>query len=121
MTHATDAPGVDEAEIGRHHLGSGPVIERGTTMHPLITELLIEAAEAEEIPYTIAATARGDRHRRRRDLHLRAPASRRASCRCRCATCTHRSRWSSSRTSHNTARLIAAFAQRLPADIAFER
>ena len=35
VTHATDAPGVDEAEIGRHHLGSGPVIERGTSMHPL--------------------------------------------------------------------------------------
>ena len=69
VTHATDAPGIDETEIGRHHFGSGPVIERGTPLHPVISELLIETAEAEGIPYTLSASARGDRHRRRRDLH----------------------------------------------------
>ena len=34
MTHATDAPGIHEQELGKHHLGSGPVIERGTTCTP---------------------------------------------------------------------------------------
>ena len=59
MTHATDAPGIPEQELGKHHLGSGPVIERGTTMHPVVSELLIEAAEAEDIPYTLSASSRG--------------------------------------------------------------
>ena len=58
VTHATDAPGIDEADQGRHPLGSGPVIERGSNLHPAVSELLIEAAEAEGIPYTLAASAR---------------------------------------------------------------
>jgi endoglucanase len=58
VTHATDAPGVDERENGTHPLGSGPVIERGSTIHPRVSERLIEAAEAEEIPHTLSASAR---------------------------------------------------------------
>ena len=58
VTHATDAPGIDERENGTHPLGSGPVIERGSTLHPQISELLIETAEAQEIPHTLAASAR---------------------------------------------------------------
>ena len=33
VTHATDAPDIPEQELGKHHFGSGPVIERGTTMY----------------------------------------------------------------------------------------
>ena len=58
VTHATDAPGIDENENGKHHFGSGPVIERGSTLHPAVSELLIETAEKEAIPYTLAASAR---------------------------------------------------------------
>jgi putative aminopeptidase FrvX len=58
VTHATDAPGVDERENGSHPLGSGPVIERGSTLHPQISELLLETAEAQEIPHTLSASAR---------------------------------------------------------------
>jgi putative aminopeptidase FrvX len=58
VTHATDAPGVDETEVGRHHLGSGPVIERGSNLHPALSELLIETAEAEGIPHTLSASGR---------------------------------------------------------------
>ncbi len=58
VTHATDAPGIDESEIGKHHFGSGPVIERGSNLHPVVTELLLETAEAEGIPFTAAASAR---------------------------------------------------------------
>jgi putative aminopeptidase FrvX len=58
VTHATDAPGIDERENGTHPLGSGPVIERGSTMHPRVFDLLAETAEAEEIPHTFSASAR---------------------------------------------------------------
>ena len=58
VTHATDAPGIDVNELGRHPLGTGPVIERGSNLNPAVFELLYEAAEAEGIPYTVAASAR---------------------------------------------------------------
>src|SRR4051794_13300166 len=58
VTHATDAPGIDERENGTHPLGSGPVIERGSTIHPRVFEGLVAAAEAEEITHTLSASAR---------------------------------------------------------------
>ena len=58
VTHATDAPGIDVNELGKHPFGSGPVIERGSNLHPAVFELLHDAAEAEGIPYTLAASAR---------------------------------------------------------------
>jgi putative aminopeptidase FrvX len=58
VTHATDAPGVDVAELGAHPFGSGPVIERGSNLNPRVVDLMCDAAEAEEIPYTIQASAR---------------------------------------------------------------
>src|SRR4051794_13813083 len=60
VTHATDAPGVGAKEAGgKHGLGDGAVISRGGAMHPRVSELLEETAQAEEIPYTIEAVARG--------------------------------------------------------------
>lgn len=59
VTHATDVPGVSKREQGDHALGSGCVIERGSTLHPMVTDSLIEIAEAEEIPYTIGVSTRG--------------------------------------------------------------
>jgi len=56
VTHATDAPGIDEKELGSHSLGSGPVIYRGATLSPKVFELLVETAEAEEIEHTVGAT-----------------------------------------------------------------
>jgi putative aminopeptidase FrvX len=58
VTHATDAPGIDVTEIGKHELGSGPVISRGSTLHPQLFELLHETAEREKIPFTVEASAR---------------------------------------------------------------
>ena len=57
VTHATDAPGIDTKEHGKHDLGSGPVIERGSVLHPMVFEGLYEAAEREGIPFTIQASA----------------------------------------------------------------
>jgi putative aminopeptidase FrvX len=58
VTHATDAPGVDVKEAGKHELGSGPVISRGSTLNERVFELLHDTAEAEKIPFTIEASAR---------------------------------------------------------------
>jgi endoglucanase len=58
VTHATDAPGIDVKEAGRHELGSGPVISRGSTLNEALFELLRETAEAEQIPHTVEASAR---------------------------------------------------------------
>jgi endoglucanase len=54
-THETGAPGVDKRTEGDHAFGSGPAIVRGSTLSPVVFDLLIETAEAEGIPYTIEA------------------------------------------------------------------
>src|SRR3954447_4945193 len=59
VTHATDAPGVDEKEVGRHPFGSGPAIGRGSTLSPKVFDLLVETAEAEGIEHSISASGRG--------------------------------------------------------------
>lgn len=56
VTHATDAPGIDEKELGTHTLGTGPVIFRGATLSPKVFELLVETAEEAGIEYTLGAT-----------------------------------------------------------------
>jgi putative aminopeptidase FrvX len=58
VTHATDAPGIDIKEAGKHELGSGPVISRGSTLNNGVFELLHDAGEAEKIPFTVEATGR---------------------------------------------------------------
>ena len=58
VTHATDAPGIDKHELGAHPFGSGPVIERGSNLNPRVSDLLLDVAEAQSIPFTIQASAR---------------------------------------------------------------
>jgi putative aminopeptidase FrvX len=53
LTFATDQPGVELGPITKHPMDSGPVIARGTSLHPLVFERLYEAAEAESIPFTL--------------------------------------------------------------------
>ena len=59
VTHATDAPGIDVKEAGKHELGSGPVLSRGATLNQALFELVFDAAEAEGIKFTLEASARG--------------------------------------------------------------
>jgi putative aminopeptidase FrvX len=61
VTHATDAPGVEEKEQGRHPLGSGPVIGRGSSLSPRIFELLVGAAERLDISHSVEASGRATR------------------------------------------------------------
>ena len=58
VTHATDAPGVEKRELGVSPLGAGAVISRGSTIHPRVSELLHEAAEAEGLPFVVQASSR---------------------------------------------------------------
>jgi putative aminopeptidase FrvX len=59
LTFATDQPGVELGQITKHPLDSGPVIARGTSLHPLVFELLYEAAEAEGVPFTLESLGKG--------------------------------------------------------------
>jgi endoglucanase len=59
VTFATDQPGVELGERTKHTLGSGPVVARGTTLHPRIFELLSEAGEQEGIAFTVESLGRG--------------------------------------------------------------
>ena len=58
VTHSGDTPRVELRHDARHQLGSGAVIQRGATIHPRVSELLYEAAEAESIPYTLSSSGR---------------------------------------------------------------
>ena len=58
VTHATDAPGIDVKEAGKHELGSGPVISRGSNLSAGLFELLHDTAKDEKIPFTVEASAR---------------------------------------------------------------
>jgi endoglucanase len=59
VTHATDAPGIDVKEAGKHELGSGPVLSRGTIINRALFDLLYQTAKAEKIPFTVEASGRG--------------------------------------------------------------
>jgi endoglucanase len=59
VTHATDQPGVELGPITRHKLGSGAVVARGTSLHPLVSELLHDIAEEHEMSFTVESLGRG--------------------------------------------------------------
>jgi endoglucanase len=58
VTHATDQPGVQLGQVTKHALGSGPVIARGTTLHPVVCELLLDTAEELSMPFTVESMGR---------------------------------------------------------------
>jgi endoglucanase len=58
VTFATDQPGIELGEITEHKMGSGPVLARGTNIHPRVFELLHACAEENEIPFTVESVSR---------------------------------------------------------------
>ena len=58
VTHASDCPTIDKNKQGDIRLGRGPVIFRGPNINPLVAARLIELAQANEIPYQLAAIGR---------------------------------------------------------------
>ncbi|MGH3072994.1 MAG: M20/M25/M40 family metallo-hydrolase [Gaiellaceae bacterium] len=55
VTYATDVPGDDPSTAGHHVLGGGAAIFRGPAVNPRVFELLVEAARAEDVDYTVEA------------------------------------------------------------------
>ncbi|KAA5540439.1 M42 family metallopeptidase [Roseiconus nitratireducens] len=58
VTHASDCPTIDKNRQGDIKLGGGPVIFRGPNINPKVAARLIELAEANSIPYQLAAIGR---------------------------------------------------------------
>ncbi len=58
VTHATDCPSIDQRQLGRVKLGSGPVIFRGPNMNPRVVSRLEQTAEKSSLPYQLAALGR---------------------------------------------------------------
>jgi endoglucanase len=58
VTHATDYPGAEKKHAGDHKLGGGVVLSRGSSVSPVVFDLLVECAEEAHLPYTIQAAPR---------------------------------------------------------------
>ena len=61
VTHATDVPGGNARLSGKVELGSGATIERGPMINKHVFDLLVRAAEEEEIPHTFEISTRATR------------------------------------------------------------
>ena len=95
-TFATDQPGEDRAgaDDGKHPLGSGPAITRGTTLHPGVFDLLLDVAGRRQefrVHRLEVPGLRANGHRRGRGAREpRAPGdAHRASCRSQAALHAH--------------------------------
>jgi endoglucanase len=120
VTHATDAPGIDEKQNGRHHFGSGPCFSRATALHPRVFSLLRETADEMGVGYTVAA---GGRYT---GTDADAVVLSRAGIAVGCVEIPLRYMHSPVEMVQlddvlACARVIAAFAQRLTADVSFIR
>jgi endoglucanase len=61
VTFATDVPDANKKELGDHPVGGGPVLSRGSAVHPLVFDRLVAVAEEEKIPYSVMAAPRSSR------------------------------------------------------------
>jgi putative aminopeptidase FrvX len=55
VTHATDHPNASKQGSGDVKVNGGPTLGRGSVTHPLVNEILMQAASDAEIPLTIEA------------------------------------------------------------------
>ena len=58
VTHSTDWPGADKKQGGDHKLGGGPVFSRGSAVSAVVFDRLVHCADEEKIPYTVQAAPR---------------------------------------------------------------
>jgi endoglucanase len=61
VTFSTDVPDANKKDLGDHTIGGGPVLSRGSSMHPAVVDRLVAVAEKEKIPFTIQAAPRSSR------------------------------------------------------------
>ena len=92
------------SQNGRHQFGSGPAIVRGATLSPAVFDAARRGGRGGGHPVHDRGDRPLDGHGRRRGRQSRARRRRRRRSASRAATCTPRSRWSRSTTSHATAR-----------------
>lgn len=57
VTHTSDQPNVPKRKVGDIKLGGGPVIERGSGVHPVMVDLIRDVAKAEGIPVQFGASS----------------------------------------------------------------
>lgn len=69
VTPATDVPGGDPRRAGRIELGGGAMIGRGPTLNKIVVDRLVDAAEAEGIPYSLEVYS-SDTHTDADEMHL---------------------------------------------------
>ncbi|MEA1952517.1 MAG: M20/M25/M40 family metallo-hydrolase, partial [Planctomycetota bacterium] len=58
VTFSTDCPTIEKKQEGDVALGKGPAVFRGPNFNPKVVELLLEAADADDIPYQLVAAGR---------------------------------------------------------------
>ena len=120
LTFATDQPGIELGPITKHPLDSGPVIARGTSLHPLVFERLYEAGEAETIPFTLESLGKGT-GTDADAIHLTRAGIPTGLVSIPCRYMHSPVEMVSLADVDAAARLIAAFAQRLEPGVSFER
>ena len=120
VTFATDQPGVELGEMTEHKIGSGPVIARGTTLHPQVFELLHDCAEDNEIDFTLESLARST-GTDADAIHVSRSGIPTGLVSVPCRYMHSPIEMISLRDIDAAARLIAAFAQRLTPGMTFER
>jgi len=120
ITPSTDAAGGDVKIGGKVEVGAGPAIARGSTLHPRVFGLLREAAEADSIDHSIEVTT-AHTYTDADYVHLSRAGvpTGLVSIPIRYAhSSIELAQWSDV---DGAIRLIAAFAQRLSADVDFSR
>ena len=58
VTHATDTPGINQAQHGEVKLGAGPTVSHGGANHPLLAGRLLEVAKGKGLPVQHEASGR---------------------------------------------------------------
>ncbi|PID58585.1 endoglucanase [candidate division KSB3 bacterium] len=58
VTFTTDHPNSDKTQNGDVQLGGGPVLSRGSANSPVLFDMLVKIAEAENIPYAVQIAPR---------------------------------------------------------------
>jgi len=58
VTHATDTPGIDQAQHGDTKLGAGPSVTHGTCNHPAVIARMLEVAQQLKIPIQHESSSR---------------------------------------------------------------
>jgi len=68
VTYTTDVPGGDPKRLGKVELGSGAVVLRGPVANRRVSDVLVETAEADGIPYAVEVWT-GRTHSDADDVH----------------------------------------------------